>query len=84
VIEIDSVKLTSKNSMQTGLNPVWNHVLKFEIPEFDRELTKIKLTCIDDLVKGGIIGETILSLNSVINKQPQPYWIALYDLVNHK
>jgi hypothetical protein len=56
--------------MQPGPNPVWNHVLKFEIPDFDRESTKIKLTCIDDGPKGGTIGETMLLLNSVINKHP--------------
>ena len=70
--------------MQSGQNPVWNHVLKFEIPDFDRESTKIKLTCIDDGPKGGTIGEAILNLNNVINKQPQPYWVSLYDTSNHK
>jgi hypothetical protein len=62
------VRATSKSSMQTGPNPVWNHVIKLEIPDFDRESTKIKLTCIDEAVKGGTIGETILTLSHVINK----------------
>jgi hypothetical protein len=54
--------------MQTGPNPVWNHVIKLEIPDFDRESTKIKLTCIDEAVKGGTIGEAILTLSHLINK----------------
>ena len=73
------MKITSKKPMQPGASPVWNHVLKFEIPDFESSSTLIKLTCFDDGPRNCVIGEVTLNLNNVINKQPQPYWVSLYD-----
>jgi Ca2+-dependent lipid-binding protein len=60
--------------VKKGSTPIWNYNFSIEVQSLN---DKIKIKCIEEsLPNKGFIGETILSVSSLISSDN---WIPLYD-----
>ena len=60
--------------VKKGATPIWNYNFSLEVQNLN---DKIKIKCIEEsLPLGGLIGETILTVNALISSDN---WIPLYN-----